>query len=270
MKTVTLSPNKCKLHRLLTSRHGEDYAQLDHDNLICDAADNWPLSRWHSIYSSAFCALRPWAFGCVVYICCEGEADQSIARHVRSLYRPAKTWSERKQPRPRVSAIIPVRHGTVLSTPAEPSPPVTSTPYSELTIGVVRETYKDERRVAITPQNAALLLKKGFKRILVERGAGTAAQFTDQAYEKAGVTLAESKTVWAESDIMLKVRAPSFEGGLSEVDQLKGAGTVISFIYPAQNKKVVEKLASRGTTSFAMDMIPRISRAQVFDALRCV
>merc|ERR1712093_221613 len=121
--------------------------------------------------------------------------------------------------------------------------------------GVVRETYPDERRVAITPQNAALLLKKGFKRVLVERGAGT--QFTDQAYEKAGVTLGESKTVWSESDILLKVRAPSFDGAMSEVDQLKDGGTIISFIYPAQNKKVVEKLANRGTTSFAMDMIPR-------------
>lgn len=121
--------------------------------------------------------------------------------------------------------------------------------------------------MAITPQNAALLLKKGFKRVLVERGAGTEAQFTDQAYEKAGVTLGESKTVWSESDILLKVRAPSFDGAMSEVDQLKDGGTIISFIYPAQNKKVVEKLANRGTTSFAMDMIPRISRAQVFDAL---
>lgn len=120
----------------------------------------------------------------------------------------------------------------------------------------------------MTPQNAALLLKKGFKRVLVERGAGVEAQFTDQAYEKAGVTLGERRAVWAESDILLKVRAPSFAGGISEVDQIKDGGTIISFIYPAQNQKVVEKLASRGTTSFAMDMIPRISRAQVFDALR--
>jgi H+-translocating NAD(P) transhydrogenase len=82
------------------------------------------------------------------------------------------------------------------------------------------------------------------------------------------VTLGESKAVWSESDILLKVRAPSFEGQMSEVDQLKPGSTIISFVYPAQNKKVVEKLANSGTTSFAMDMIPRISRAQVFDALR--
>jgi H+-translocating NAD(P) transhydrogenase len=134
----------------------------------------------------------------------------------------------------------------------------------------VRETWPNERRVALTPQNAALLLKKGFQRVLVERGAGAAAQFTDAAYEKAGATLGESTAVWKESDIIMKVRAPSFDGPISEVDRLKDGATLISFIYPAQNKKTVERLASRGVTSFAMDMVPRISRAQVFDALRWV
>jgi NAD(P) transhydrogenase len=104
--------------------------------------------------------------------------------------------------------------------------------------------------------------------VLIERGAGAEAQFTDAAYEKAGATIGDSRTVWSESNILLKVRAPSFEGRLSEVDQLRPGATIISFIYPRQNEKVVEKLASMGTTSFAMDMIPRISRAQVFDALR--
>jgi H+-translocating NAD(P) transhydrogenase len=82
------------------------------------------------------------------------------------------------------------------------------------------------------------------------------------------VTLGEVKTVWTESDILLKVKAPSFDGPVSEVDQLREGATLISFLYPTQNKNLVEKLASRGTTAFAMDMIPRISRAQVFDALR--
>lgn len=152
--------------------------------------------------------------------------------------------------------------------PSETLPATKTIPYSDLTIGVVRETFPNERRVAITPQNAALLLKKGFSRVLVERGAGIEAQFTDAAYEKAGVTLGDSREVWGQSDILMKVRAPSFEGEISEVDRLKEGATLISFIYPTQNKKVVEKLASRGTTAFAMDMIPRISRAQVFDALR--
>ena len=197
------------------------------------------------------------------------------ARHVRPFYRPVRKWD--KQPKqlwwPKVTALTTRQHATVSyplpsDSPSEFVAPINSTPYSNLTIGVVRETYPNERRVAITPQNAALLLKKGFARVLVERGAGAEAQFTDQAYEKAGVTLGEAKTVWRESDIIMKVRAPSFEGQISEVDQLKQGATLISFLYPLQNKRVVEKLASRGTTSFAMDMIPRISRAQTFDALR--
>ncbi len=145
-----------------------------------------------------------------------------------------------------------------------------SVPYSELTVGIVRETFPNERRVAITPQNATLLLKKGFARVLVERGAGAEAQFTDHAYEQAGVTLVDGKTVWSESDILLKVRAPSIDASNNEVSALREGGTIISFLYPLQNRHVVEKIASRGATAFAMDMIPRISRAQVFDALRCV
>jgi NAD(P) transhydrogenase len=132
---------------------------------------------------------------------------------------------------------------------------------------VVRETWPNERRVALTPANTALLLKKGFQRVLVERGAGVEAQFPDAAYQRAGATLSESSEVWKASDIIMKVRAPSFDGPLSEADRLREGATLISFVYPAQNQKVVEKLASSGVTSFAMDMVPRISRAQVFDAL---
>ncbi|KAL2220356.1 putative nicotinamide nucleotide transhydrogenase [Thermoascus aurantiacus ATCC 26904] len=143
----------------------------------------------------------------------------------------------------------------------------TVTPYSSLTVGVPREIYPNERRVAITPQNVALLLKKGFSRVLVERGAGDAAQFPDQAYAQAGATLVDRRTLWSESDVVLKVRAPSVEGPDSEVKALRRGATIISFLYPVQNKHVVDALAARGVTSFAMDMIPRISRAQVFDAL---
>ena len=131
---------------------------------------------------------------------------------------------------------------------------------------MVREIYPDERRVAITPQNVSLLLKKGFNKILIERGAGELAQFSDQAYEQAGATLTSAETVWAETDIMLKVRGPSLADG--EIDKFKKGATCISFLYPAQNKDMVEKLAANGVNSFAMDWIPRISRAQVFDALR--
>ena len=145
---------------------------------------------------------------------------------------------------------------------------MTTIPYSDLVVGVPREAYPGEHRVAITPQNVTLLLKKGFKQVLVERGAGIEANFSDQAFGQAGATLVEGKDVWSDSNILLKVRAPIFDAANNELGGLRENGTVISFMYPSQNKTLVDMLASRGTTSFAMDMIPRISRAQVFDALR--
>ncbi|PLN75298.1 putative nicotinamide nucleotide transhydrogenase [Aspergillus taichungensis] len=140
-------------------------------------------------------------------------------------------------------------------------------PYSALTVGVPRESFPGERRVALTPQNVAMLLKKGFSRVLVERGAGEEAQMLDQIYEQAGATLVDRATVYSQSNILLKVRSPQQEGPFNEVQALQKGTTVISFVYPAQNKPLVEELAQRGVTTFAMDMIPRISRAQVFDAL---
>jgi len=182
-----------------------------------------------------------------------------IARQVRPLDRPPQRWSPRSV-RPYASV------ESAFS--SEFIPPVTNIPYAELTVGVVRETYPHERRVALTPQNAALLLKKGFKRVLVERGAGAEAQFPDQAYAKVGATLTDNKNVWAESDILLKVRSPRADGAISELDLLKEGGVLISMSIKDEN--VVAKLGLRHNTSFAMDMIPRISRAQVFDALRYI
>lgn len=138
-----------------------------------------------------------------------------------------------------------------------------TTPYAQLAVGVPKETFNNERRVALTPQNVALLLKKGFKRVLVERGAGALADFPDEAYEKAGAELVDAGKVWADSDIVLKVRGPS----APEVGSMKAGQTLVSFLQPAQNKELVQKLADKKATAFAMDMIPRISRAQVFDAL---
>lgn len=137
-------------------------------------------------------------------------------------------------------------------------------PYSELTIGVPAETFAGERRVAVAPQNIPLLLKKGFARVLVERGAGAEAQYGDEVYEHMGATIVDRQTVWSESNILLKVRPPNME---SEVPRIRPGAAMISFLQPAQNKALVEALASRRVTAFAMDMIPRISRAQAFDAL---
>ena len=148
------------------------------------------------------------------------------------------------------------------------SPPFTAGPYATLTVGIPKESYPGERRVAITPQNVQLLLKKGFSRILIERGAGIEAQFTDEAYEQAGAKTVDRRSVFSESDVLLKVRSLSIDGPDSEVDAIREGASVISFLYPVQNKPTVDRMASRKATAFAMDMVPRISRAQVFDALR--
>lgn len=131
-----------------------------------------------------------------------------------------------------------------------------------------RESFPSERRVALTPQNAALLLKKGYSRVLVERGAGAEAQFTDDAYKQAGAMLVGAEDVWQDSNIILKVRSPNPGDKPAEVSKMRQGSTVISFLYPAQNRPIVEALSKQNVTSFAMDMVPRISRAQVFDALR--
>ena len=81
--------------------------------------------------------------------------------------------------------------------------------------------------------------------------------------------MVDRDAVWSQSDIVMKVRSPQMDAQ-DEVQAMREGSTIISFLYPAQNKKLVEGLAGRGVTSFAMDMIPRISRAQTFDALRWV
>lgn len=120
--------------------------------------------------------------------------------------------------------------------------------------------------MAATPQNVTNLIKKGFKQVFVEKNAGAQAQFLDEQYKAAGATLAEKQQVFAASDILLKVRPPASQ----ETALVKEGGTVISFLYPNQNKEIVDGLAARKANAFAMEMIPRISRAQVFDALRYV
>ncbi|KAK3691260.1 hypothetical protein LTR37_018749 [Vermiconidia calcicola] len=160
------------------------------------------------------------------------------------------------------------------STPAEPeSPSVKAIPYDELVIGVPTEVRSGERRVAITPQNAALLLKKGFKEVLIEHGAGFQAEFPAHAYEEAGATLVNASRVWTDSNIVLKIRPPRLRSTtLSPNNFMEGfreGGVIISMLQPNldRNKPIVDAYAKKGLTSFAMDMIPRITRAQSFDVL---
>ena len=130
-------------------------------------------------------------------------------------------------------------------------------------IGIPREIYKDECRVAATPNTVKKLQKLGFE-ILVESNAGTAANFTDQAYQDADCKIVpDAAALWSEANIILKVRAPEE----SEIVVMPHGKTIISFIWPAQNEELLNKLAERNTTVLAMDAVPRISRAQKMDAL---
>ena len=130
-------------------------------------------------------------------------------------------------------------------------------------IGVPSEVHAGEKRVATTPDVAEQLIKLGFS-VAVESGAGKEANFSDKAYETAGCRIAPTAgDVWANSDIVMKVRAPDD----SEADLLSSGQTLISFIWPAQNPELLEKLTSKGVTAMAMDSVPRISRAQKMDAL---
>ncbi|KAI3433374.1 hypothetical protein D9Q98_003191 [Chlorella vulgaris] len=137
-------------------------------------------------------------------------------------------------------------------------------PYAELSVGVPRETFENERRVALTPQGVGALKKAGFKEVVVESGAGALANFSDEEYIAAGATLGSTTDAFKQ-DIVLKVRPPD---AASEVGLFKEGGRLVSFIYPAQNKDLVEQLGKRKMTVLGMDCIPRtISRAQTFDAL---
>ena len=129
-------------------------------------------------------------------------------------------------------------------------------------IGVPREIYAGEKRVATTPDVAAQLIKMGFD-VAVEFNAGAAANYSDASYEAAGCSVASVDEVWNDSDIVLKVRGPDKEESM----RLKSGQTLISFLWPAQNPELLELLSKRGVTAMAMDSIPRISRAQKFDAL---
>ncbi|KAK7091447.1 NAD(P) transhydrogenase, mitochondrial-like [Littorina saxatilis] len=144
---------------------------------------------------------------------------------------------------------------------AEKDAPPRGIPYEKLTIGVPKEIAHNERRVALSPAAVANLVKKGFA-VNIEGGAGEEAKFKNEDYEAAGAIIKGEQDTF-HSDIILKVRQPLAE----EVDKFRENGTLISFFYPAQNKELIDLLAARNMTVFGMDCVPRISRAQVFDAL---
>lgn len=130
-------------------------------------------------------------------------------------------------------------------------------------IAVPRETAPGEHRVALVPESAAKLAKAGCV-IVVERGAGQAAGFSDSAYHKAGATLASDFAAACQgANLVLKVQRPNDQ----EISALPGNGTLICFLSPATSSSQIQALAARGITAYAMELVPRITRAQSMDAL---
>ncbi len=127
-------------------------------------------------------------------------------------------------------------------------------------VGIPKEVFAGEKRVAATPETLEKIMKLGFQ-VQVEAGAGMDANITDEAYTKVGASVVQN--VFGTSNVILKVRAPS----LAEIEMMKSGTTLLSFIWPAQNPEILKALQIKKITTLAMDSVPRISRAQKLDAL---
>lgn len=128
-------------------------------------------------------------------------------------------------------------------------------------VGIPSEISQEELRVAATPKTVKRLLKQGFT-VSVQHNAGVKANFSDKEFEEAGATIVQSaKDIYTNADIVLKVKEPSFE----EVDLMHEGQVLLSFLWPDQNKELLQKLADKKVNAIAMDAIPRISRAQKMD-----
>ena len=130
-------------------------------------------------------------------------------------------------------------------------------------LAVARETFSDERRVALIPGALAAVRKLGFD-ILVEAGAGAAARFGDAEYEQAGASIqADRARLFGDADLVVKVLPPLAE----EARLIREGAVLLSYLPPLASLPVVRILAERKVSAFSMDLIPRISRAQSMDAL---
>jgi NAD(P) transhydrogenase subunit alpha len=127
-------------------------------------------------------------------------------------------------------------------------------------VGVPKERAAGERRVALVPELAGRLVTSCFE-VRVERGAGEAASFPDAAYEEAGARIVDD--VYGETDAVAKVQSPSED----EVVRLREGQVLVGFLQPLTDPEGIARLAARGVTAFAMESIPRITRAQPMDAL---
>ncbi len=131
-------------------------------------------------------------------------------------------------------------------------------------IGVPKEIFPGEKRVATVPEVVTKLTKLGFS-VVVEQGAGDLADLSDEAYEQAGASIApNAAALWNGSDIVFKVRAPTAD----EVALMHEGQTLIGFLWPAQNPELMQQLAAKKVTALSIDALPRtLSRAQKMDAL---
>ena len=130
-------------------------------------------------------------------------------------------------------------------------------------VGCPLETAEGEKRVAMTPDSVGQIRKLGYE-CLVQSGAGAAAGFDDAAYEAAGASVVKTAAaLWKQADIVVKVRGTS----AAEEKHLRADQTVISLFWPGQNPDLLETFKSAGSNAIAMDMVPRISRAQKMDVL---
>ncbi|HEY8088635.1 MAG TPA: Re/Si-specific NAD(P)(+) transhydrogenase subunit alpha, partial [Polyangiaceae bacterium] len=137
-------------------------------------------------------------------------------------------------------------------------------------IGIPKEIYPGERRVAATPMTVAKMRKLGLE-VLVQAGAGEASDYADGLYIETGATIVpDAAALWEKADLVLKVRPPQAFGegdAHHEADLLREGAALIGFIWPGQNPSLVERLNRRRATVLSMDAVPRITRAQKMDAL---
>src|SRR6476469_2474931 len=136
-------------------------------------------------------------------------------------------------------------------------------------IGIPKEIHPGEKRVAATPDTIIKLKKLGFD-IAVESGAGHGINASNSEYREAGAeVIDDTRELWASADLIMKVRPPEHNEHLNthEADLLKEGGWLVGFVWPAQHKEIVDRLAKRKATVFAMDSVPRITRAQKMDTL---
>jgi NAD(P) transhydrogenase len=162
----------------------------------------------------------------------------------------------------RNSNAISLRQHAVTRTYSHSAASLSGTPYEDMNIGIVKEIEAGEKRVAQAPSTVQIMRKAGFN-VWVESGAGESAKFSDKDYEAAGAVIKSKEEVWGESTAVVKIRPPQ----LSEIELLRENGTLFSMLYPKQNPELVDALKARKATVFAMDCVPRISRAQAFDVL---